>query len=73
MDDSEEELDPADVDSLDDRTAARRKAKAVSSKAAPLPSEGRLRLRANIPVAEGYEGKAVSRRLGPKHVDLQIA
>ncbi|CAJ1368974.1 unnamed protein product, partial [Effrenium voratum] len=58
----EEELDPADVDSLDDRTAARRKAKAVSSKAVPLPSEGRLRLRANIPVAEGYEGKAVSRQ-----------
>eukprot|EP00438_Fugacium_kawagutii_P016624 Skav205644 [mRNA] locus=scaffold458:98794:105314:+ [translate_table: standard] len=55
-----DELDPADADALDDRTTA---AAATSSGAVvDLPTtRGRLRLRSAVPVAEGYEGTAVSR------------
>jgi len=60
--DPDEDLDPADVDALDDRTAA--SASTLGSGGivpVDLPSRGRLRLRSAVPVAKGYEGKAVSR------------
>ena len=58
-DDNEDALDPADADTLDDHTRARRHRSVTS---VDLPSQkGRLRLRPKVPVVEGYEGKAVSR------------
>lgn len=55
-----DELDPADADALDDRTTAA--AAASSSAVVDLPTtRGRLRLRSAVPVAEGYQGTAVSR------------
>ena len=55
----DDDLDPADADALDDRTAASPR----SSSVRPVelrPQRGRLRLRPAV-VAEGYEGSAVSR------------
>ena len=61
----EEELDPADADALDDQTAATGRAATGAARpavpAAQLGTPGRLRLRAAVPVAKGYEGKKVSR------------
>ena len=62
--DPDDDLDPADVDALDDRTAA--SASTLGSGGilpVDLPSRGRLRLRSAVPVAKGYEGKAVSREV----------
>lgn len=52
--------DVADLDGLDDATEA--KASRSLTQVVDLASSGRLRLRAPVPVAEGYEGKAVSRK-----------
>ena len=63
MDDDIDDIDPADIDALDDQTAARRRFAGAAAQA-PVPelsSKGRLRLRAAVPVAKGYEGKAVNR------------
>ena len=65
MDLDSEDADPAEADTLDDHTAARRsrrgKGTEVSKELSLPPQKGRLRLRPTIPAVEGYEGKAVSR------------
>ena len=69
--DHEDQLDPADADTLQDHTVAGRRHTTTS---VDLPSQkGRLRLRPKVPVVEGYEGKAVSRDevFGREDEDLQ--
>eukprot|EP00931_Biecheleriopsis_adriatica_P065273 TRINITY_DN39863_c0_g1_i1.p1 TRINITY_DN39863_c0_g1~~TRINITY_DN39863_c0_g1_i1.p1 ORF type:complete len:477 (+),score=141.30 TRINITY_DN39863_c0_g1_i1:36-1466(+) len=72
----EESIDPADVDSLGDETAAgQRRFGGDGLSAGIAPQKGRLQMRAKVPVIEAYSGKTISRKqmFGEEQAGAEVA